>query len=150
MSSYPDEYHPPWAIAKPQFEELCSRCDACLNSCPERIIKNNKQGYPVVDFTDAGCTFCAECVNSCDNNSLSLMAYIGADPWSLKAIVDTSCVNFDGGVCRICAEVCDDAAIDFEIRDRAAAIPKIDLDKCTGCGQCYRHCPKRSIRIKPV
>jgi len=78
------------------------------------------------------------------------MAYIGADPWSLKAIINTSCANFNGGICRICAEVCDSSAIDFEIRDRAAAIPKINLDKCTGCGQCYRRCPKRSIRIKPV
>lgn len=150
LSASPDECHPPWAIASPQFEELCIRCDVCLQSCPERIIKHNKQGYPVVDFSDTGCTFCAECVKSCDNNSLSLLAHVGADPWPLKAIISTTCVNFEGGVCRVCAEVCDSSAIDFEIRDRAAAIPIIDLDKCTGCGHCYRHCPKRSIRIKPV
>jgi ferredoxin-type protein NapF len=104
----------------------------------------------VVDFSESGCTFCADCVDSCDINALSLMAFIGAEPWSLKATINQFCVNHDGGICRICAGVCENAAIRFHVRDSAAVCPEIDLEKCTGCGQCYRSCPTRAIRIKPV
>lgn len=149
LSSYPDESHPPWAIAAAQFTEQCTRCDSCVTICPQQIIKHNKAGFPVIDFSDAGCTFCAKCVDSCENNSLSVMAYIGTQPWSLKATISQSCVNFHGGVCRICADACESNAISFCVSDIASAMPVIDLDNCTGCGQCYRHCPKKAIRVKP-
>ena len=148
LSSYADESYPPWAIPAAQFIEQCTQCDACLTSCPQQIIKHNKAGFPVMDFTDASCTFCASCVDSCENNSLSALAYIGTQPWSLKATIGQSCVNFHGGVCRICADACDANAISFRVSDVASAVPVIDTDSCTGCGQCYRHCPKRAIRVK--
>jgi ferredoxin-type protein NapF len=81
---------------------------------------------------------------------LSRMAFIGTEPWPLKAIINRFCVNHDGGVCRICADDCEHFAISFQVRDSASAFPEIDLDKCTGCGQCYRSCPKRAIRVQPV
>lgn len=150
LTSYPDESHPPWAITATRFVESCTRCDACLDSCPLHIIKHNKHGFPVVDFSESGCTFCAECVNSCENNSLSMLAFIGTEPWSLKATITRSCVNYHEGLCRICAEACAYSAIRFQVSDKASAIPEIDLDNCTGCGQCYRICPQRAIRVKPA
>lgn len=150
LSAYADECYPPWAVIDTPFTEHCTRCNACLTSCPENIIKHNEAGFPVVDFSDAGCTFCAKCVDSCENNSLSVIAYIGTQPWSLKATINRSCVNFNGGVCRICADSCGESAISIRVSDKATTFTEIDFDRCTGCGQCYRSCPSRAIRITPA
>lgn len=150
LSAYAEERYPPWAIAAGQFTEQCTRCNACLASCPQNIIKHNEAGYPVVDFSDAGCTFCAKCVDSCENNSLSVIAYIGTQPWSLKATINQSCVNFNGGVCTICADSCAESAISIRVSGNATASTEIDLERCTGCGHCYHQCPRGAIRIKPA
>ena len=144
------EFHPPWSIDPLKFVEQCSRCDACIDSCPQQILKRNNQGYPVVDFSTSGCTFCAACAESCKTGSLSLMAFIGDYPWSVKAQITESCINYSGIVCRICADTCISSAISFRINSGAAVIPEIDLDACTGCGECYRHCPKKAIKVIPI
>ena len=130
------------------FAERCTRCHACLQNCPQQIIKHNQQGLPVVDFDSGGCTFCAACAESCETGSLSLLAFIGEEPWSLKAKISERCVNYHAGVCRICADVCVAGAITLCVGDTTGALPEVDLDSCTGCGECYRACPRRAISIK--
>ena len=144
------EFHPPWSIDPLKFVELCNRCDACIDSCPQHILKKNDQGYPIVDFSASGCNFCAACAESCKTGSLSLMAFIGENPWLVKARITKSCINYSGIVCQICANACNDSAIHFRINSDAAVIPEIDLDACTGCGECYRHCPKKAIQVNPI
>ena len=150
LSDRQQEFYPPWSIAAQQFVVLCSRCDACIESCPQQILTRNSLGYPAVDFASRGCTFCAECVNACLSGSLSLMDFIGSEPWSVKAVITDSCVNYKGTVCQMCSGSCGENAIKFAIRCGGIAIPEIDPLSCTGCGECYRSCPKYAIQIKPV
>lgn len=150
LSSHRQDFYPPWSLAKPQFEQLCNLCDACIKICPQQILSRNSQGYPVVNFSNRGCTFCAECVNACPTGSLSLMEFLGADPWSVKAVITESCVNFKGIVCQMCSGSCGENAIKFSVRLSSIATPEIDPLSCTGCGECYRSCPKRAIQVKPV
>ena len=150
LSDRRQEVYPPWAIATQKFLTQCTRCDACITSCPQQILVRNNLGYPVVDFTRRGCTFCAECVKACPTGSLSLMEFIGADPWSVKAVITDSCVNYKGTVCQMCSASCTDNALKFEIQSMGIAAPQIDHLSCTGCGECYRSCPTNAIQIKPL
>lgn len=144
------ECYPPWSIAADQFIEQCNRCDACIKVCPQQILVRNSQGFPVIDFSKAGCTFCAKCADACDTGSLSLMEFIGAEPWPVKAVITEFCVNYQGTVCQMCCNSCVHNAIKFRVHDGGIALPEINLDECTGCGDCYRSCPKKAINIKSL
>ena len=150
LSNHRESFYPPWSLPAARFVELCSRCDDCINSCPQHILKKNAQGYPVVDYTRAGCTFCAKCAEACKTGSLSLMAYIGAEPWPVKAVVTDFCVNYQGIVCQMCASGCAQNAIRFVVQAGSIAVAEVDPHLCNGCGDCYRSCPKQAIDIKPV
>lgn len=149
LSNNRAEIFPPWSIETNLFLQKCTRCDACIKRCPQQILSRNNLGYPVVDFTQRGCTFCTECVDACSNGSLSLAEFIGTDPWTLKAFITEACVNFKGVVCHMCSGSCGENAIKFSVRHSATATPEIDWPSCTGCGECYRSCPQRAIQIKP-
>lgn len=148
LSDDRQEIYPPWSIELQHFLKQCTRCDACIRQCPQQILKRNNLGYPVVDFTRSGCSFCTECVNACPNDSLSLLDFVGADPWPVKAFITRACVNFNGVVCQMCSASCGENAITFSVRDNNIATPVIDPKSCTGCGECYRSCPKGAIQIK--
>jgi len=143
------DFYPPWSIEGSHFTELCTRCGDCISICPQGVIKKNPHGFPVIDYSIKGCTFCAKCADTCNAGSISLMEYIGSDPWKVKAVITEFCINYQGTVCQMCSQSCHDNAIKFKVRAEGA-IPEIDLDECTGCGECFRSCPKRAIDIKSL
>ena len=148
LSGHREQFFPPWSIDSVRFMEICTRCDDCIKSCPQHILKRNDSGYPVVDYMQAGCTFCSECVTACTTGSLSLMEFIGAEPWKVKAVISKFCINHNGTVCHMCASGCPHNAIKFSVQAGGISLPEIDLDECNGCGECYRSCPKQAIDIK--
>lgn len=147
IATRPDLPFPPWALKSNEFINLCSRCGDCIQVCPQHIIKKNEQNLPVIDFNVAECTFCTQCVDVCKTGSLSLAEFIGSDPWPIKAVVNDVCVNYSGTVCQMCANACNDDAIQFKLQVEGT-IPVIDFESCTGCGACFKSCPKRAIDIK--
>ncbi len=150
LSGHRGQFYPPWSIQSKRFIELCTQCDDCIKSCPQHILKRNNEGYPVVDYALAGCTFCGECANACKTGSLSLMEFIGAEPWTVKAVITEHCVNFNGTVCQMCSAGCPFNAIKFRVHSGNMTLPEIDLEECNGCGDCYRSCPKLAIDIKQL
>lgn len=148
LSGHREQFFPPWSLPSQQFTDLCTRCNDCINSCPQKILKRNEQGYPVVDYALAGCTFCFECVNACATGSLSLMEFIGAEPWKVKAVITKFCINYNGTVCQMCSTSCTQNALRFSVHKGGISLPGIDLEECNGCGDCYRSCPKLAIDIK--
>lgn len=140
---------PPWAVAAEAFEQRCTRCSACIEACPTRLIQPGEGGYPRVDFSHAECTFCADCVQACTPGAL--VRADDAPPWSLKARIGEGCLSARGIECRICGEACDAAAIRFRPTPGGVSRPTLNDDQCTGCGACVAPCPVDAVRVaKPM
>lgn len=129
---------PPGAIAN--FEDVCTRCDACVSACPTNIIAQDAAGYPIVDLTIDQCLFCSECADACEAKAL-----LPASNWQVRAKVTASCLSYNGTMCRACEDQCDEQAIRFRLMTGGRSLPDFDLDLCTGCGACAGPCPTQSI-----
>ena len=138
---------PPWALAEAAFSAACTRCMACLSTCPERLIKNGSGGYPELDFSAGGCSFCGACVVACESGALHRTTE-SLCPWILRAVLDSGCLTLQGVVCRSCSEHCEAGAIRFQLQHGAVAAPGINAQQCTGCGACIAVCPTHALTLR--
>ncbi|MDI6748335.1 MAG: ferredoxin-type protein NapF [Rhodocyclaceae bacterium] len=138
---------PPWAQAEAVFLATCTRCDACIDVCPSRIVVRGDGGFPEVDFLrgEHECSFCRACVDACAPKALHDRS--GGVAWQYVAAIGASCLARDGVVCRSCGDICQPGAIRFRPQVGQAARPEVDLSICTGCGACVAPCPSRAVRI---
>lgn len=141
----PQNSRPPYAIAEADFRSLCERCDACREACETGIIGRDGEGYPILLFGQASCSFCGDCANVCDTGALSVKQ---ARPWTVRADVKASCLSFNAVTCRACEDSCEAGAIRFRLMTQGRALPLIDETACTGCGSCAVICPNQSIEMK--
>jgi len=135
---------PPWAVSEDKFIELCTRCDECINVCPEKIISKGSGGFPVVNFIDSGCELCEDCVEVCQTKALAIRSGNGL-AWSHKVKVTEKCLPLQGVICRSCYEACDEEAISFTLVAGKTPEPELNLENCNGCGFCIAMCPVDAI-----
>ena len=102
-SSRPSPHRPPWAIAERAFIQICNQCGDCISSCPENILVRGRGGYPQIDFSLGGCTFCGECARACQPGGLRP---VDDHPWNQKIFIAQSCLSKQGTECRACGEHC--------------------------------------------
>ena len=133
---------PPWAVAGPAFAAACSRCDDCIQACPEAVLVRGSDGLPRFDALAGECTFCAACVDACGTGALDASL---SPPWQLRAQVGEACLPGHGVVCSSCREICPESAIRIPPGARGAA--HIDPAACTGCGACVAICPGDAITL---
>ncbi len=151
---------PPFAIAELDFLLNCTRCDACIESCPHDVLfplpaKFGLQvaATPAMDLLNKGCHLCADwpCVNACEPKVLKLpdtdqvddgkdadeAAVAVLPPVLAAAAIDTSvCLPYLGPECGACAHSCPvSGALIWD-----GAKPRIDPDHCTGCALCREAC----------
>jgi ferredoxin-type protein NapF len=143
-----EDIRPPWAIGASTFELACTRCGACVEACPQTILKPGDGGFPRVDFKTAGCSFCGDCVAACEPQVLRRPD--GGPPWSLRVSVSPACLPQHGVECRVCGEICEANAIRFRPRLGGVPIPEVLADPCTGCGACVAPCPAGAIAMESV
>jgi ferredoxin-type protein NapF len=141
---------PPWSLPIEIFIEQCERCDACRQACPENIIIKGDAGYPEVDFSKGECTFCGNCVESCQADAFSTQENMPGNAWATQVAVLETCLSINKITCRSCGDHCDTGAIRFQLQVGGSAIPIIQHDRCTGCGACVFICPSQSLEIKPL
>ncbi len=137
---------PPWALLEDEFTSTCTQCKKCVLECPEKIIVRGEEGFPVVNFSLGGCTFCQKCVEVCDVNALSINS-MEQPPWNLLAEVSTQCISMQGVACRSCADSCEEEAISFQLQVGGKSLPEINSASCTGCGSCIAFCPVNAIKV---
>ena len=64
--------------------------------------------------------------------------------------VSENCLPYRNVVCEACRDTCEPNAIRFPPRLGGAARPVIDLQSCTGCGECVGACPVAAIRLEKI
>jgi len=138
---------PPWSLPEIQFLDSCERCDDCIKACPETILIKGRGGFPEVDFSQAGCSFCGQCLGACKGRALLGAVEDRGGAWDLRAEITGECLSMRGVVCRSCGEVCDERAIRFRLEVGGIARPLLDESVCSGCGACFSVCPVRSVLI---
>ena len=135
---------PPWSVGDAAFVNRCSRCDECIKACPEKILIQDRQGFPQVDFLLGECSFCGDCAKVCREGAF---LPVTQTPWNWVASIHQSCVAFKQVECRICAEQCEAEAISFRPTAGQIARPALDPSLCSGCGACVALCPTRAIHM---
>lgn len=133
---------PPWTTA--QFTDDCQRCHACIQHCPEQILKKGRGSFPEVDFSKGECTFCKRCAEVCPTETIG---QIDA-PWALKIQINPNCLAQQNVVCVTCGEFCEYQAIHFAPKLGGIAQPEVNLEQCTGCGACFSTCPTQAIQLQ--
>lgn len=141
---------PPWSVPEELFTECCTRCGDCIEACPSGLIKEGQGQYPQINFHKGGCDFCGDCAAACKKGALKKIPSSNTAPWNLKAAILDSCLSLNGVVCRSCGEVCDSRAIQFRLEVGGVAKPILDVNDCTGCGECFAVCPAKAIRIESI
>lgn len=141
---------PPWSQAEHVFTDVCDRCDECIRVCHARLIEAGGSGFPVMNFSRAGCDFCRACVDACPTGAIQIDKDNQHMPWQSQAVISDQCFSERGIVCRSCGEVCEVHAIRFRLAVGGAALIELNSSVCNGCGECVSICPANAIQVKPV
>lgn len=136
---------PPWAQPEPTFLETCSRCNACLDACAEKIVMRGEGGFPAIDFSHRECTFCYACARACPSGALGTPGT--GPPWKYVARISTACLSAQGVYCRSCGEVCEVDAIRFTLALGSVPRPRVNTQDCSGCGACVGVCPAGAVEV---
>jgi len=136
---------PPWALPEAAFTQTCTRCEACIDACPQHILSRGDGGYPVVSFSSNGCNECKRCTDICLPKAL--LPEPARTPWAWRASIGDLCLAARRVECRVCGEMCDANAIRFRPTLGGVAQPAVSLVDCTGCGQCVATCPTQAIHM---
>ena len=138
---------PPWSKSESIFVQNCTRCDKCIESCPEGIIVHCDGGLPQIDFNRGACTFCQDCVKACEEGCFEPLDTVS---WHLQHRFTDSCISLQGITCRSCEDICPTQAISFKLKIGGKAQPVMDDELCTYCGACLACCPVEGINLFPT
>ncbi len=140
-------FYPPWAQPEKRFLESCTRCNKCINICPENIIGSGDGGFPEINFENGECTFCEKCINECETGALHKNTP-DQPPWLLTAHIQDNCLSLQNITCSRCADECESRSINLNYSAHGISTPTVNSDSCTGCGACVSNCPVKAITIR--
>jgi ferredoxin-type protein NapF len=63
------------------------------------------------------------------------------------AAISRGCLAQQAVSCQLCRDACDAEAIRFSPTLGRVALPIVDPDRCTGCGDCVPSCPVNAIAV---
>lgn len=137
---------PPWSVVPDaEFIARCTRCGDCVRNCPRKVLKPGDGGFPVINFDQAGCSLCGECARVCKTTAIAPAEQ--SEPFHWRVKVSGTCLTRHGVECRVCGDSCDSRALRFVPAHGGIAQLQIDLDCCTGCGDCVGTCPVKAISL---
>jgi len=157
---------PPGAGDVARFNALCTRCYACVNICPTKVLQVRFRGgrpvmqlfFPEMDMGAAFCDqFCNRCTQVCPTGAILPLSVetkrirqIG-----IAQVRRDACLAWaDGEYCTVCQEFCPYRAIDNAAGPGDLPRPVVNADLCRGCGVCQYQCPAvrvgKAIIVHPV
>lgn len=164
--SGPKLLRPPGALDEFDFLVACTRCDKCLQACPQgSIFRAGPQailaaGTPVIEPRHMPCFLCTElpCVTACPEGALVWPRRKAAGqaldgPPAVKMgtahVKPNRCLTYENEgrpaqPCRICVDRCPYPGVAIRMGEPAAdgmAHPVVVEEFCTGCGLCSFGCP---------
>lgn len=150
---------PPGAGDLEKFAAACTRCYACVDVCPDKLIRIKppldraigQWFQPELHYVDVEsaieCGSCPEycnlCTEVCPAGALTPMTLEDKQRLQIGVakVVREACLAWqDEEDCSVCQEVCPYQAINLEM-EGGRARPVVNPDVCRGCGACYSHCP---------
>ena len=138
---------PPWALAESDFIRLCEHCGRCVDACPEHILVNGRGGFPEIDFSGGGCTFCGKCSEACDIGGLGSPE---KPPWHMLAFIANSFLTNRDVACRRCVDACPSQAVSIRPQVGHCPVPIVETMQCNGCGACVSTCPASAVSIHSI
>jgi ferredoxin-type protein NapF len=148
----PRPLRPPGAVDEQWFTTLCVRCGNCLRACPAGIIQcdDSQHGIggllaPVIVFQRDYCwESCNRCTLVCPSGAISRVL-LPEKPHAIigRPRVDMDiCLLSDDRDCSYCRSRCPYMAIRFEFDEQTYTLaPRVDHQRCNGCGACEVACP---------
>lgn len=157
---------PPGARSERDFLQRCVRCGLCMQTCPSGGLQPTwgeagLEGLwsPVLVPAIGWCEYeCHACGQVCPTQAIEPLPLAEKQPLKIGlAVIDTTrCLPYAyGRECIVCEEHCPvpDKAITFEMREatqrdgsvRVLKMPRVDPERCTGCGICENKCPFRDL-----
>lgn len=135
---------PPWALDETAFLSRCDGCGACLRACPGGLLGTDARDLPARIVGAGECDWCGDCAAACPSQALDRQ--LGRQQLSLASIAG-ACLNASGVHCSSCRDACPERAIAPPPARLEA--PRIDADRCTGCGACVPVCPTSVVNLLP-
>jgi len=143
---------PPGAVDEARFAGVCVRCGNCLRACPTQIIRPDQGEHgiaglltPTVDFSNDYCREdCTRCTEVCPSGALAPVAPREKQHASigLPRVNMDICLLGEDGECSACRNWCPYGAVTYVFSESEYALtPRIDPDRCPGCGACEVACP---------
>ncbi|MGI9282320.1 MAG: 4Fe-4S dicluster domain-containing protein [Endozoicomonas sp.] len=146
--SLPESHYPrpPWARDNAVFLSLCTRCEQCIDACPQKVLRKSDeldpvlQGLPIQTLDYGSCDSCGRCEKACDTGALSFKEGIRVQA---VALINDHCESGYGQPCSLCIESCAAGALSVQLKKKA----QVDTELCTGCGECALDCHSRAISL---
>ena len=150
---------PPGADSAERFAATCSRCYACINACPTKVIRvkmpTNRPVdqffLPELDFArkypggQGFCDeFCTRCTQTCPTGALTPLSEDKKHATQIGVAVvrrDACLAWADHEHCMVCQEYCPYLAIREDKGPDGIPRPVVDPEICRGCGFCQNQCP---------
>lgn len=148
---------PPGAGSPERFASLCTRCYACVEACPTRVIKvGSPLGrilghffHPDLDTSRSYCEeFCTRCSGVCPSGAIRPVSEDEKRRLQIgrAEVRREACLAWeDGEHCMVCQEYCPYAAIMDDTAPDGLPRPVVNPEICRGCGACQAECP--AIRL---
>ena len=70
-----------------------------------------------------------------------------SEPIASTAEIGSRCFARRDIACQLCRDVCETDAIRFSLTLGRVAVPLVDPDRCTACGECVPVCPVSAITV---